>query len=268
MKILDSEWLNDRRLPGVRLIYSECSPGLCSETQASIIRELNAVMPRFDVAQYFGSQPTIFSDYDHLVVAVNEQSEVVGMIGARWLKMGEEPFFYLWTAMVGDQFRSTPLFRCIVAELFVQTSARRGFPSLIVTKTYNPVVYNIIYRLTRGMDDTELYPNVDGPQSETSRALALRIASSVCPSLPFEVETGRVVGGQAVLAPNFFPEMQASKNSDVFGYFERLLTRDDQILCVVQLGKEGRSRLEQRLLRELGLKGSTSSEPLTTSAQG
>jgi catechol 2,3-dioxygenase-like lactoylglutathione lyase family enzyme len=69
----------------------------------------------------------------------------------------------------------------------------------------------------------------------------------VCRTLQLEVGSGKIVGGQAVLAPDFFPEMQRPDDVEVSRHFEQHLTRDDQILCVAILSDEAARRIEEKL---------------------
>jgi hypothetical protein len=66
-------------------------------------------------------------------------------------------------------------------------------------------------------------------------ALAQKVVALLCPKLEVKYEEAVVVGGQAVLAPNFFPELPPSGTPAIDALFQKNLTRNDQILMIVEI---------------------------------
>ncbi|QJE03671.1 hypothetical protein HH212_26585 (plasmid) [Massilia forsythiae] len=223
------------------LAYHNSARPLGIEKGAVVTADLAEVLPEFNVRQYFSTQPNIFVDYDHLVTAYDSGSgKAIGLLGARWLGSAECRFLYLWTAMIGDSHRNSMLFNRIVAYFFEKVAmhcADGALPELIVTKTYNPVVYSIFksYALASGAT-IDVYPIVPAAaQDEEMVELAKRIATAISPKLVLQTETGVVPGGQAMVAPDFFPRMEESKDADVNRHFQTHLTRSDQVLCILRI---------------------------------
>jgi hypothetical protein len=204
----------------------------------AVVDDLAMGLPEFNVLQYFGSQPTIFNDYDHLVVAHAHQDErAIGLLGARWLGPEDEKFLYLWTAMLADDYRQTTLFhrmlQCFFEQVFQQAP---GVPDLIVTKTYNPVVYSIFKSFSEQLHGLQIYPLIPADRQDAFMTdLAVRITHGISPRLSLERETAVIRGGQAMVAPDFFPRMDLSRDAAVNGHFARHLSRADQILCVLRI---------------------------------
>lgn len=235
------------------LAYYNGERPLGIEGGAAVTRDLADGLPEFNVAQYFSTQPTIFVDYDHLVTAHEAGSgRAIGLLGARWLGGPELRFLYLWTAMIADAYRHTMLFNRIVGCFFEKVAAHSpdgALPGLIVTKTYNPVVYSIFKSFALGGGkDIEVYPMLPAQaQDPDMTALAQRIASAISPKLVLQPETGVVPGGQAMVAPDFFPRMEASNDIGVNRHFQAHLTRSDQVLCVLRIGERLRGTVLQQV---------------------
>ncbi|MDN7183624.1 hypothetical protein M0D69_37580 [Caballeronia sp. SEWSISQ10-4 2] len=216
------------------------------ERGLTVTTDLVQGLPTFNVKQYFGSQPTIFDDYDHVVTAYSkDDGRVVSLIGARWLGDADFRFLYLWTAMVADEYRNSGVFRRSLAYFFERVanspspdprSGGQRMPPLIVTKTYNPVVYRIFSSFARAGRGVELYPLIPAEQQpETLVTLAKKIAYAISPKMQLIEQTGVVLGGQALVAPDFFPLMEESKDEDVNRHFQQHVSRADQVLCILRI---------------------------------
>jgi hypothetical protein len=223
------------------LAYHNSTRPLGIEKGAAVTADLAEVLPEFNVRQYFSTQPTIFVDYDHLVTAYDADSgKAIGLLGARWLGNAELRFLYLWTAMIADSYRHSMLFNRIVAYFFEKVAAHSpdgALPELIVTKTYNPVVYSIFKSFSLASRETiDVYPMLPAVAQDAEMVeLAKRIATAISPKLILQPDTGVVPGGQAMVAPDFFPRMEESKDGDVNRHFQTHLSRSDQVLCVLRI---------------------------------
>lgn len=203
-----------------------------------IVGDLSRGMPGFDVAEYFGNQPTVFADYDFLTIAREHPDDTaIGLIGARWLQAGPHRILYLWTAMLADTYRATRLYARMTGLTMAAVLRENGgaLPGLIVTKTYNPRVFALLRKYFERAPDASVYPRLPGPQSSEAAALAGTIASALWPALPFDAETAVLRGGQAAVSPNFFPLMERCGQAAVDAHFAANLTRSDQIVCLMQV---------------------------------
>lgn len=223
-----------------RLEYNSPAKPIGSERGKVVTMGLADGLPLFNVKQYFGSQPTIFNDYDHVVTGYDiESNKAISLIGARWLGAGEVRFLYLWTAMVADNHRATMLFSRSLAYFFHMVASEatdHKLPSLIVTKTYNPVVYYILNSFAKAGKGIDIYPQIPAQQQSASMmALAGQIANAISTKLVLIKTTGVVLGGQAMVAPDFFPYMEESKTPEINNHFKQHVSRADQILCVLRI---------------------------------
>lgn len=209
-----------------------------------IVRDLSRGMPDFDVTEYFGNQPTVFADYDFLTLAFDRENRAIGMVGARWMSAGERRILYLWTAMLADAYRSTRLYSRMTGQMISTILRENGgiLPEFIVTKTYNPRVFALLNKYFGRVPGISVYPRIPGAQAGDMAAAAQQIAAALWPAMPFDAQTAVLRGGQAAVSPNFFPMMEECRQPAIDAHFSSLLTRSDQIVCIIRV-PESASRL-------------------------
>jgi|GEM_PF-1077978 len=230
-------WKDKLSVRDFTLLYSDCNSEISPEEKNQIISDLDDSLPGYDVQQYFGSQPNIFRDYDHLTIARHSiNGNTVGLLGSKWFSSPELTYLYLWTAMIAESARKSSLLTSLFLWELSKAVKERATPPLIATKTYNPIVYKAMNALHRLIAGSRFYPAVDGSsQNPEMIERAKQVVSVLCPKLEVKYDTAVVVGGQGVLAPNFFPELPSSRDRIVDSFFERNLTRNDQILMIVEI---------------------------------
>lgn len=232
-------WIQEEKYSNYNLLYSQCNSQINLDEKNTILIDLQSGLTDYDVFEYFNAQPTIFKDYDHLVIARDLNNKTIGLIGAKCFMSKSFKFLYFWSAMIGKQFHGTPLIFNMYRSLLKNAFLKEGFLNVIATKTYNPLVYNIFRKSKKVMKEKmEIYPSLE-KESATKPIMknyALDVFNTICPSLELEIDTARVIGGQGVLSPNFFPKkLPDSKESYIDDHFRKHLTRDDQILCVAYI---------------------------------
>jgi hypothetical protein len=251
---VESYWKDRWETDGLELLYSDGKGHALPGTFKRLISDLQEQMPGYNAEQYFENQPTIFRDYDHLVVArTSEQGKAVGLAGARWFGDEDFSFLYLWTAMISEQLRGRHLVRNLLAFLVEKAAQAHDAPLLIATKTYSPVAFRAFMsgmRLVPGVEG--IYPDLT---SDTQRPelveQARRMTRLLCPKLEVDYERAVVRDGQTGVAPDFFPErMPLSGDAQVDDHFQRHLTRRDQILMFATLPQGVHTVLS--MLRALG----------------
>lgn len=85
-----------------------------------------------------------------------------------------------------------------------------------------------------------MYPDIiEGKYVDQQRNIAKKVAEVVAKNLEYSLEKSIVYGGQAAVAPDYFPYMQKTKNGKVWDYFQKNLTRDDQVLCIIEITEDG-----------------------------
>ncbi len=231
-------------LESYRLVFNTLDAPIGIEAGQRVVEDLALGLPEFNVRQYFGTQPTIFVDYDYVVTAyTTDTGRAIGLLGARWLGPEDCRFLYLWTAMIADAYRNSMLFNRMLKSFFLNITAgdANAFPGLVVTKTYNPVVYGIFKSFSQVVPGMRIYPEIPASrQPPEMEALAGRVARAISPKLVLESEIGVVRGGQAMVAPDFFPRMEMSNDVAVNEHFQAHLTRSDQVLCIIQVDPDAK----------------------------
>jgi hypothetical protein len=237
MNSISGFWKDQLSVKEFTLLYSDCNTEIVPEEKSKIIADLDESLPGYDVQQYFGSQPNIFRDYDHLTVARDSISgNTVGLLGSKWFSSPELTYLYLWTAMIGEGARKSGLLTSIFLWQLSKVVQEKTTPPLIATKTYNPIVYKAMNALHHLIAGSRFYPAINGSNQDPELVgRAKQVVALLCPKLEVKYDTGVVVGGQGVLAPNFFPELPSSRDPIVDSYFDSNLTRNDQILMIVDI---------------------------------
>jgi hypothetical protein len=236
MNSISGFWKDQLTVKDFTLLYSDCNSEIAPEEKSQIIANLDESLPGYDVKQYFGSQPNIFRDYDHLNIARDSTGNTVGLLGSKWFSSAELTYLYLWTAIIGEQARKSGLLTSIFLWQLSKAVMEKTTPPLIATKTYNPIVYKAMDALHRIIAGSRFYPAINGSSQDPELvAKAKQVVALLCPKLEVKYDSAVVVGGQRVLAPNFFPELPSSRDPIVDSYFETNLTRNDQILMIVDI---------------------------------
>ena len=231
-----SFWKDRVEIKDYTLLYSDCKNAIDPKEAAKIIGDLDDSMPGYDVKQYFGSQPNIFRDYDHLTIARDTNTSATnGLLGSKWFHSSDITYLYLWTAMLAERARKTTLLRSIFFSQLYKAVKEKSVPPMIVTKTYNPVVFGAMAMLSSMIPGARFYPAVDQPHQDPEMVdLAKKVVALLCPKLEVKFDKAVVVGGQAVLAPNFFPNLPPCGSPKVDELFANL-TRSDQILMILEI---------------------------------
>ena len=236
MNSISGFWKDQLTVKDFTLLYSDCSSEIAPEEKSQIIADLDESLPGYDVQQYFGTQPNIFRDYDHCVIARDSTGNTVGLLGSKWFSSPELTYLYLWTAMIAESARKSGLLTSIFLWELSKVVQEKTIPPLIATKTYNPIVYKAMNALHHLIAGSRFYPAINGSSQDPELvARAKEVVALLCPKLEVKYDSAVVVGGQGVLAPNFFPELPSSRDPKVDSYFEANLTRNDQILMIVDI---------------------------------
>ena len=236
MNSISGFWKDQLTVKDFTLLYSDCKSEIAPEEKSQIIADLDESLPGYDVQQYFGTQPNIFRDYDHCVIARDSTGNTVGLLGSKWFSSAELTYLYLWTAMIAEGARKSGLLTSIFLWELSKVVKEKTTPPLIATKTYNPSVYTAMNALHHLIAGSRFYPAINGSSQDPELVgRAKQVVSQLCPKLEVQYDTAVVVGGQGVLAPHFFPELPSSRDAKVDSYFESHLTRNDQILMIVDI---------------------------------
>src|SRR5215208_5914615 len=143
-------WKDELKVRDFTLLYSDCNTDITPDEKSKIIADLDDSLPGYDVQQYFGSQPNIFRDYDHLTIARDSNTDAaVGLLGSKWFSSSDVTYLYLWTAMIAESARKSSLLTSLFLWQLDKAVKEKMKPPLIATKTYNPIVYKAMNALHR-----------------------------------------------------------------------------------------------------------------------
>ena len=243
-------FIDEKNISNYKLLYSQCNTELDEKSKNEILTDLNNGLDDYDVFQYFNAQPTIFTDYDHLVISKDTNDKVTGLIGVKSFESENVKFLYFWSAMINKKYHKTRLIYHLYSWLLKKVFLHDGFFNIIATKTYNPVVYDLFLRnkLFLG-DEMKIYPVIGDQNDPQMLTLAEDIFNVICPHLGLDMQSGRVIGGQGVLAPNFFPNLPHCKNENIYNHFKKHLTPNDQILTVLKIPNHLENIFKKSILR-------------------
>jgi hypothetical protein len=232
-------WKDQIAADDYTLLYSDCREELPPDEVERIVSELHEGLPGNNVRDYFINQPTIFTDYDHLTIARDPESDnTIGLLGSRWFRSPDNTFtfLYLWTAISVHRVRRKGLLNTMFLWQLEKSIGEKGVPPIIATKTTNPIVFKAIRTFHSLVPGSRLYPNIDGSSQDAELvAKAHQVVALLCPTLEVKYDTAVVLKGMATLAANFFPELPTSGDPAIDEYFRKHLTPDDQVLMLVDL---------------------------------
>jgi hypothetical protein len=227
----DAAWDCRLSLGETQLCFSGCERVLQPDVQQRIVATLQEAMPAYNIRQYFERQPTIFSDYHALVVAVRDD-RALGILGGKWFDLEERRIFYVWTAFVGDEHRGRRLFGEMMGLLLGAGSD--SFPDLLSLKTFNPRVYQLIAPFGR-VPGVRFYPRLADPVQDPAMVdLAIRALRRMFPKLSLVPEIALVPGGQQSVGIEVFPNMPRAADPVVRAHFEKHVTAADQIFVILE----------------------------------
>jgi hypothetical protein len=202
-----------------------------------LINGLTAELPELEMARLFAIRRDMFRDADLVTVAKRKSDgSAVGALSSRWSVLPSgEPFLHVLTQFIGRRQQRTSTFpRSWGSHFAALQGSDRGFPRLIVLKTYNPSVYCAMNAFTR-VPGVTIYPQVldSGRQDASQRRLAIQVAGVVAGGHPFDPESGiiRDIG----VPPDLYPALPSSSNKAVNDYFARTARPGDRMLCLLSV---------------------------------
>lgn len=246
-----ADWDDSRTYGAYHLFYRSGSGELRDQTKKWLIESLARAMPDLKIMEYFRLKTDWFSEYDHLIVAVDaDTGDVIGLLTSRWNDRDAEPFLHISVQMIARRYQRTPLLKRMWSLHFRKVKdGRHGVPSIIALRTYHPTVYTSMRIFTRVVG-IKLYPDLRATtQDATMARLAESVARRLGPGLEFSPTTG--VMKRASVPPDFYPALPESRDKAVASYFERNLSPADRLLCVLAVTTEEAKR---RLLRAFGIR--------------
>jgi hypothetical protein len=220
------------------------SQDLTPARESWLIEGLVAALPRLRMRELFRRRMDMFREADLLTVAVTERAgSVVGALSSRWVSLATgERFLHVTTQFVGDDYRHGAVFRPSWANHLATVQAGPwGFPAIIVLKTYNPLVFCAMRRISR-IAGVGFYPSIDpetdrkngaGATSTDHTNLASRIVRVISADHPFDPATGVI--SDAGVPRDLYPALPRSADPAVNDYFAEVTAPGDRILCMLQI---------------------------------
>jgi hypothetical protein len=232
-----------------RLVCVTSQDRLTADAERWIVECLIRAMPELKMREYFAAKRNWFSEFDFLVLAAERGgSDIVGLMSSRWQLMNGAEFLHISTIFIAERYRRSGLIKHMSAlHMHSVYQGQRGFPRLVALKTCNPTAFSCL-RMFSALDGVRFYPRITGrSQDRGLMQIACSVAAQLCPGLPFCCETAVIRNASVPLG--FYRELPVSRKDSVNRYFDRHLTPDDRILCLVSLS-DANTPLE--VLRVLG----------------
>jgi hypothetical protein len=214
-----------------------CTGTLARETEQWLFGGLIASLPKLRMAELFALRGDMFRDA-HLITVATEKADgsAVGVLSSRWCALPSgRPFLHVLAQFVGDRYRRGVIFRRSWGDHFATLQRdKRGFPDLIVLKTYNPIVYCAMRAFTR-VPGVSIYPDITAgvTQDPAAAQLASQVAEVVAAGHRFVPETGIIHG--IGLPYDLYPGLPASSDRVANDYFAAVTQPDDRMLCMLSV---------------------------------
>ena len=233
-------WRDSLSINRYTLLYAVAPHTLNKRTEQWIVRGLINAMPELKIAEYFlHKKRNWFSEYDHLIAAVETASnKLIGLLTSQWHRKEEAPFFLqVSMQMIAYRYQKTHLLKHMWGLHFRKVSRERfGFPSVIALRTYNPVVFNAM-RIFARINGVQMFPQLGVEEQDPEMAkLAQTIAMQMNPGLEMCARTGVIKG--ASVPPDFYPSLPTTNKKEVYDYFAEHLNPTDRLLCVLHISTE------------------------------
>jgi hypothetical protein len=234
-----SYWLATLDLEDLRCFYSDGKGYLPREEMDRLVQDLVDGMPGYNPTEYFSIHPDIFNRYEHVLIAKSKQDgRMKGMLGARWFEDHDVRFLYLWSGFVATNTQKRGLMTRMFGHLMALILQEHPMPPVIAAKTYSPIWYKVMSRITAAIPGAVLYPRLGTEQDAAMIAIASRVRRLVTPALAMESQTGVIRGAQAAIGNGFFPpERPTSGTAELDRFFLENVTRDDQVLTCIDVSR-------------------------------
>jgi hypothetical protein len=244
------DWQGSLSFDRYTLYYATAQQPLKDETKEWIIRGLMKAQPSLKLAEYFRVKRNWFSEYDYLIVAVEDDTgDIIGALASKWYVSDGNPFFlHIIIQMIATWYERTNLLKHMWKFHFQKVNEGPfGFPSVIALRTCNPVVFTAM-RLFSRIEGIKMYPQIGVETQDPQMAeLARDITEQICPGLRICLDTGVIEN--ASVPPDFYPSLPKANKPDVYNWFKNNLTVADRILCVLLVPTESARR---KLLKAFG----------------
>lgn len=244
-------WKQELEINNLVFRYSDGAGNPRQGELERVVEDLAQGMPEYNPTQYFARQPNIFNNYAHVVTAVEQRSgKTIGLLGSKWFTSNDFSCLYLWTGMVADRAQKQNLTMMMFYLVLEKALSERALPPVIAAKTFSPIWYKVMKRITDFIPSAELYPRIGIlPQRPKMVALARQTHHLLCPTLELKENVGVVLGGQSAVGPDFFPISRPCSGDAILDeYFAGNLTTDDQVLTVIDVSRASRQEVERVLL--------------------
>jgi hypothetical protein len=232
-----SYWLTTLDLEDLCCFYSDGKGHLPAEEIDRLVQDLVDGMPGYNPIPYFSLHPGIFNKYEHVLIAKSKQDgRLKGLLGARWFDDDNFRFLYLWSGFVATNAQKRGLMTRMLGHLMTLILREHPMPPVIAAKTYTPIWYKVMSKITASIPGAVLYPSIGTRQMPALIEMASRVHRQVTPTLPIELQIGVIRGAQAAIGRDFFPaERPTTGTAELDGFFLENVTRDDQVLTCIDL---------------------------------
>jgi hypothetical protein len=239
---------------------------------SKLIASLQRNMPNHDVENYFIQKREMLSKADATVIACRgapNNYDVLGLISMRMMPKREEEcpsFAFVWTVHVAESMQKGPLLMRLIAALFLaEAKTGMSLPTWTALKTFHPSSYYALLRLREMIGPSALlHPRIDctkGPHVQENIVAANTakcIATQVEPGHAFDGDVSVIRGAGGVIGSGYWQNAPRSRNESINKFFDKYLTPNDRMLCLLGLTNDDAKRSALYLLEKWLMSGRTS----------
>ena len=229
----EDAWIDIRTCDELEVCLADRSRPLHADQAKVVIGDIADGLPGFEVEGYFHQCPDAFREFDQIaVVRESGTGRHVALSGLQWIAANGEPVLYIRVGFTAQSYHGTHATALAhmgaISRALEERSCR-----WVAAKSNNPNVHSIFLSCAALVAGTCAYPRISsGAQQPACASTAAALATVLCPDTEFQVESGAIVGGQAVTYANLFPEPQRSRNEELNQYFDKHVRPADQLLSL------------------------------------
>lgn len=219
------------------------SRGFDAAARAAVAESWARALPGLRIRELLRLRPELLRDPERIILAVDPQGELAGILSHRWGRTAEgEPFLHVPVQMIGEAHQRSSLLKHMWRRLFeLLSDGGERFPSVIAMRTCNPSAYQAMRVFTR-IPDVGLFPGLAAANEDPLGRLAARIARVLEPDAHYSPRTGVLRG--VGLPRDLYPDLPTCPRPDVDRFFRRRVRPEDRVLCVLSIASDrARSRI-------------------------
>lgn len=214
-------------------VFSVDSIFIDEDVMSVITEDLSKALPQLKMKDYFRVKPKVLNTSDYVTFAQNNENEFIGVLASKIYTLSVISFLHVTTIFIGNKYQGTRLFNHLWHSHFREIlQINRDLPQAIVLKTYNPISYSLISKVSKRANSIfypELSTNI--AYSDNIQKQVKEIAETIDPDSIFNFQTGVFKNGAGNVPSDFYPNLPRIACKATMDYFNQYLIPSDRLLC-------------------------------------